>query len=78
MTYKQFKQQENDPDRELFVSYKRRSANGDIIRNWGCYTSKKQFKRDWAWFKQQIISCEVIDNKTGLSHFWNAKGWVTM
>lgn len=78
MTYKEFRVQENDPNNELFVSYKRRSANGNIVRNWGCYTSKAIFKRDWAWFKKQIISCEVIDRK-GTSYFWNAQnGWSQM
>ncbi len=75
MTYKQFKAQQNDPERELFVSYTRRSANGEIVRNWGSYTSKAIFKRDWKWFKQQIISCNVID-RNGHNYFWRKEtGW---
>ncbi len=63
-------------DRELFVSYKRKSANGELIRNWGSYTSKATFKRDWNWFKQQIESCNVVDTKTGRNWLWNrVTGW---
>ncbi len=76
MTYFDIENQYTPEEKELFVSYKRRNAAGEIVHNWGSYTSKAIFKRDWHWFKQQIIGCEVIDMKTKHSWFWNpVTGW---